>query len=344
MAARAGERLREPQVVVGEARARARFVVGDDDADRTSADDERNVEPRTDAEPASRLLVDLGILEHRVDPLAAAALEDAAGLRAAERREACRRSPYPAVAVGGGDRERVAGPGSAISTSRASTSSRRRRATSSSSGSSSISEASALPISFSDSSWRSQRVADSYRRGVLDRHRGLGREQRVELLVLVGEVLAALLLGQVEVSVGDAAQRIGHAEEASSSAGGARGSRPSAGRRSGRRSRSGSASRISTPRMPRPRGRSPIAACVSSSIPVVRKRSSVWPRPVDHAERRVAGAGQLGCGLDDPLQQRIERQLGAERDPRVDEDAKPVGAAVAASSQPHLRASIRCAS
>ena len=37
---------------------------------------------------------------------------------------------------------------------------------------------------------------------------------------------------------------------------------------------SGVASRIRTPRMPRPRGSSPIAAWVSASMPVVRKRSS----------------------------------------------------------------------
>ena len=76
--------------------------------------------------------------------------------------------------------------------------------------------------------------------------------------------------------------------------------------------------------MPRPRGRSPIAACVSASIPVVRKRSSAWPGLVDHAERRVAGAGELGRRLDDALQQRVERELGAERDARVDEHAEPV--------------------
>ena len=54
--------------------------------------------------------------------------------------------------------------GSAISTSRASISSWRRRATSASSGSSSTSDASALPISFRDSSCRSHRVDDSYSR------------------------------------------------------------------------------------------------------------------------------------------------------------------------------------
>ena len=48
---------------------------------------------------------------------------------------------------------------------------------------------------------------------VLDRDRRLAREQLDELLVLLGEVLAAGLLGQVEVAVGDAAQMDRHAEE-----------------------------------------------------------------------------------------------------------------------------------
>ena len=48
------------------------------------------------------------------------------------------------------------------------------------------------------------------------------------------------------------------------------------------------------------------------------------PGLVDHAERRVPGAGQLGRGLNDPLQERVERELGAQRDPRVNEDAEAV--------------------
>ena len=89
-------------------------------------------------------------------------------------------------------------------------------------------------------------------------------------------------------------------------------------------SRSGVASLTSTPRMPRPRGSSPIARCVSSSMPVVTNRSSVRARGVDHAERRVARAGQLRRGLDELLQQRVERELRAERDARVDERAQAV--------------------
>ena len=48
---------------------------------------------------------------------------------------------------------------------------------------------------------------------VLDRDRGLGGEQLHELLVLGGERGAALLLGQVQVSVGDPAQQDRDTEE-----------------------------------------------------------------------------------------------------------------------------------
>ena len=39
---------------------------------------------------------------------------------------------------------------------------------------------------------------------------------------------------------------------------------------------------------------------------------------VDHAERAVARTSQLDGGLDHLLQERLERELGAERDPRLE--------------------------
>ena len=48
---------------------------------------------------------------------------------------------------------------------------------------------------------------------VLDRDRRLAREQPDELLVVLGEVAAVELLRQVEVPVGDVAEQHGHAEE-----------------------------------------------------------------------------------------------------------------------------------
>src|SRR5438552_3825210 len=65
--------------------------------------------------------------------------------------------------------------------------------------------------------------------------------------------------------------------------------------------RSGTVSLINTPRIPRPRGRSPIAACVSASTPVVRKRSSalpLWsitPRAAYLAPVRSAAASTIRC-------------------------------------------------
>ena len=60
------------------------FVVRDDHAQRPPTDDERDVERRPDAHPASGLLVDLGIVQNGIDPLATPSLENTARLRASE--------------------------------------------------------------------------------------------------------------------------------------------------------------------------------------------------------------------------------------------------------------------
>ena len=243
-----------------------------------AARDERHVERRVDAEPPRGLLVDLRIVEHRVDALAPTALEHAARLRAAELELASRRPRTCRLAVGGRDAQRRRRPGSAIRTSRASTSSRSRRATSASSGSSSSSEASALPISFSDSSWRSQRVDDLVQPRVLDRDRRLRGEQLRQLLVLLGEVVAAL---PSRSGRGSRRRRraAGSARRGTSSSAGGRGGKPTErGSSAMSCSRSGCASRGSGRRGCRGRAagrRSP--ACVSASMPVVRNRSSACP-------------------------------------------------------------------
>ena len=46
--------------------------------------------------------------------------------------------------------------------------------------------------------------------------------------------------------------------------------------------------------------------------------------PVDHAQRRVARAGQLGGRLDEPLQQRVERELGRQGDAGLDQRPQAV--------------------
>jgi hypothetical protein len=47
--------------------------------------------------------------------------------------------------------------------------------------------------------------------------------------------------------------------------------------------------------------------------------------PVEDAECGIAGSRQLGCGLDDPLQDGVERQLGRERDARIEESTESIG-------------------
>ena len=48
-------------------------------------------------------------------------------------------------------------------------------------------------------------------------------------------------------------------------------------------------------------------------MPLVRKRSSAWRSLVEHADGRVARAGQLPGGLEQPLQHDLEVELGDER-------------------------------
>ncbi len=155
--------------------------------------------------------------------------------------------------------------------------------------------------------------------GVLDRDSRLTGQQRHELLVLFGEGLAAGLLGQVEIAVGHAAEQDRHAEE--------RAHRRVTGRESDRssdpgRGRAGAeecASWINAPRMPRPRGRSPIDRLRVRIDAGGQEALELRAARVDDAERRVARAGQLRRELDDALQQRVERELGGQRDPGLEQ-------------------------
>ena len=184
---------------------------------------------------------------------------------------------------------------------------------------SSVSPASAFPTSVSDSSWREPARRRLVQARVLDRDGGLGREQRDELLVLAREVLAALPSrsgrGSRRRRRGAGSARRG----TSASAGGAAGSRPSAGRSSGRAAGAAAASLISTPRIPRPCGRSPIRSCVSASMPVVRKRSSarpdgsITPSAAYRAPVSSAAASTMRCST------RVERELRRDRDAGLDQ-------------------------
>ena len=100
------ERLGETEVVVGEARVGAALVVGDDDADRLARGRRSGTNSAASGRRAARahVLVDLGVVEQRVDPLAAAALEHAAALRAGRARVAAPSSLVGLLAVGRLDR------------------------------------------------------------------------------------------------------------------------------------------------------------------------------------------------------------------------------------------------
>ena len=148
---------------------------------------------------------------------------------------------------------------------------------------------------------------------VLDRDRGLRGEKRHKLFVLVRKVGAALLFGQVEVSVRNAAEHDRHPEEALH------------GRVVGRETDGAlvlgdvvqteracvpdeDAQDAAAPRQVADRG-------VRLGVDPVRDEPlQLAPRHVDDAERRVAGSRQLGCRFGQELQEAVERQLGADRD------------------------------
>ena len=259
------------------------------------------------------LLVDLEILDHRVDSLASAAGENATGLRGPRSRRSPTSSSPPSPAVACTSRS-PSWFGRAIRTMRAWTSSRKRVATRSRSRARSRRQVrsrlrSATPA-VSASGSRPRRAAHSRLRPPP------GSTAGRQLFVLVGERNASLLLGEVEVSVGSAAQKDGDSEETFSSADGSRGSRPSAnpakGRRGAEASRPGSAHRGS-------RGHEEVAdgslrlrvdACDDELL----ERLTAG---IDDAQRRIAGSGQLSGRLDDSLEDGVERQLGRECDTRV---------------------------
>ena len=53
-------------------------------------------------------------------------------------------------------------------------------------------------------------------------------------------------------------------------------------------------------------GRSPIARCVAASMPAVTKRSSSAARLVEHADGRVARAGDLARDVEQLAQDRLD--------------------------------------
>ena len=207
------EGLGQPQVLVGEARIAALLVVGREDADRPATQEERHEEAGPRAHRPPGFLVDLEVLDHRVDSLAATPIEHAAGLRAA-----CRSSTVPTSSSAPSPAtvrmtRSPPGAGIAITTSLAFTSSRKTRGDE-------LEQLGQLDL-------RDERVDDLVQRlelgqpasrrfvqaGVLDGDGGLGRQHLRELLVLLGERPSAGLLRQVEVPVRHAAEEDWHSEE-----------------------------------------------------------------------------------------------------------------------------------
>ena len=50
-------------------------------------------------------------------------------------------------------------------------------------------------------------------------------------------------------------------------------------------------------------------------------------RAVDHPKHGVARSSERRRGLDDPLEHHVERKLGADRGPRLEQRAQPIGVA-----------------
>jgi hypothetical protein len=189
------------------------LVVGDDHADRPTAHDQRHVEACACADWPADAVVDLGVIEQGVDAFAAPAREDAAALRA-RRLQPETNDLLGVLAVGCGDREGAVGlwHGDREQTR--------------------IDEVAQAPCrqlqQARQGDFGRERVADLVERfelirpdprrleqpRVLDCNGRLSGEEPDEVFVLGVEVGTALLLGEIEVPVGDAAQHHRDTEEA----------------------------------------------------------------------------------------------------------------------------------
>jgi len=159
--------------------------------------------------------------------------------------------------------------------------------------------------------------------GILDRDRRLGGQQLHELLILLGEVRAALLLGEVEVPVRDPAEQDRHAEE-----------RAHRGVVGWKADRARVVSEVVEPERPGVGDERSEDAAAVRRIADRRLRLLVdaghdepfegTAARVDHAQRGVAGPGQLRSAFDDLLEDCVQGQLRGERDARVDDRSQPL--------------------
>ena len=201
----------EANVVVGEAGVGPGLVEGGDDPDRPLVEDERDQERRHAADSACQDLIDLGICEQRVDALALPASENPRMLRLGRhgvtdhiREILAVGDDHAKPSRGGGKRdEHCAGTDQLAQAA-----------------GDELEQAGEIPL-LEDAACELVEnlelpdpvgcaLVDLH---LLDRDAGLGRKQRHDLLVCLGE-LAAVLLGQVEISVHDSAHEDRHTEKA----------------------------------------------------------------------------------------------------------------------------------
>ena len=157
--------------------------------------------------------------------------------------------------------------------------------------------------------------------GVLDRDAGRGREGHRDLLVVVGELLGADLLGQIEVAEDLVAGADRHAEEAVH-------------RRVVRREavrpgvlgdvRHAQRARIFDQQAEHAAAvRQVTDLGVQLRVDAVRDELGEQLIGADHAERAVAGADHVAGGDDDPLQRAAQVQVRADADDGVEQCAEP---------------------
>ena len=157
---------------------------------------------------------------------------------------------------------------------------------------------------------------------VLDGDSRLTRKQGDELLILLGEVLPKLLLGEIEVAVGDAAQQDRHAQE--------RLHRRMRGREADRPRILGQVMQAERLRIVDERSEDPAPVrkgadrCVSLRVDAVRQKPlELRTGLVDDAQRGVPCARQLRRDFDESLQNGVERELGGDCDARLEQRTEP---------------------
>ena len=204
------EHLGEADVLGREARVGAFLVLRGDDADGVAAQHERDVDRRAASSGAAR---SPGRSRDRRSPSRSARVRRRSSTRIVFERAGIDMPRTPSASGPAAASMRSPSPcGSAIVTLAAPMSDRSRLATSCSSGPSSSSLTSAAATSFSDSSCADQRVADSYRRAFSIATAAC--EASSATVSSSSSVKSPpCLLRQVEVAVGDPAQRDRHAEE-----------------------------------------------------------------------------------------------------------------------------------